>query len=320
LFRSHAVLYHLVIGFLESKLKTEAASQILLAVKMYSGHSNYLQEVPRQMTGLHLAAYFGVYEVVNTLIRRGQSMDLKDSYGRTPLSWAVGNGHEAVVKLLLEKGAGLETKSNNGRTPLLWAAENGCVDDADGPRAALANDRPLLNHVCPPSDLNNDGYNQDPPEAVQFLEPGGTSSFPHRLDTTEHASSKRKQTLQDGRASKRTHFEPADTAGGAWSGADTRVSAAVLIQRAWRSREQAKAWRRYRHKVILIQSLWRGKQACLAYDEYRHNIILVQSLWRGRSSTSRGGGEGSVPVRSTMRLARQWLRQRAIVYLENGGR
>jgi hypothetical protein len=49
-----------VIGFLESELKTEAASQALLAIKRYLGHSKYSQEVPRQMTGLHLAAYFGV--------------------------------------------------------------------------------------------------------------------------------------------------------------------------------------------------------------------------------------------------------------------
>jgi ankyrin repeat protein len=35
------------------------------------------------------------------------------------------NGHEAVVKLLLEKGAELESKDKDGRTPLSWAAENG---------------------------------------------------------------------------------------------------------------------------------------------------------------------------------------------------
>jgi hypothetical protein len=107
-----------VIGFLESEPKTKAASQALLAIKRYSGDSGYSQEVPRQMTGLHLAAYFGVYEAANILIIRGQSLDLKDSYGQTPLSWAVKNGHEAVVKLLVDKGAELEA-------PLLWAAEKG---------------------------------------------------------------------------------------------------------------------------------------------------------------------------------------------------
>ena len=114
-----------VIGFLESELKTEAASQALLAVKTYSGHSKYSQ-VPRQMTGLHLAAYFGVHEATNTLIGRGRSLDLKDGYGRTPLSRAAGGGHEAVVKLLVEKGAQLEAKDTlYGRTPLSFAAWRG---------------------------------------------------------------------------------------------------------------------------------------------------------------------------------------------------
>ena len=44
-------------GFLESELEAKAASQASLAIKRYSGHSKYSQEVPRQMTGLHLAAY-----------------------------------------------------------------------------------------------------------------------------------------------------------------------------------------------------------------------------------------------------------------------
>jgi hypothetical protein len=45
-----------VIGYLESKLKAEAASQALLAVKRYPEHSTYSQDFPRQMTGPHLAA------------------------------------------------------------------------------------------------------------------------------------------------------------------------------------------------------------------------------------------------------------------------
>ena len=68
--REALTLCQQAIGFLKSELKTKAASQALLAIKRYLGHSKYSQEVPRQMTGLHLAAYFGVHKVANILIRR----------------------------------------------------------------------------------------------------------------------------------------------------------------------------------------------------------------------------------------------------------
>ncbi|CZR65340.1 related to nucleoside phosphorylase [Phialocephala subalpina] len=115
-------LRQLVLKLLESEHKVSGCSQAMMASGSYPGYS---QRVPEQMTGLHLVAYFGVDKAVQFLIS-SDSPDPEDSYGRTPLSWAAENGHEAVVKLLLDKGAEPETKDTEyGQTPLSWAAENG---------------------------------------------------------------------------------------------------------------------------------------------------------------------------------------------------
>jgi ankyrin repeat protein len=64
---------------------------------------------------------------VELLIEKGADLESKDSrFGRTPLSWAAREGHEAVVRLLLEKGADLESKDcKYGQTPLSLAVDNG---------------------------------------------------------------------------------------------------------------------------------------------------------------------------------------------------
>jgi len=74
--------------------------------------------------------------VVKFLVEEaGADVESKDnisaftSGGRTPLSWAAGNGHLEVVALLVEEaGADVESKDNRGRTTLSWAAENGHLD------------------------------------------------------------------------------------------------------------------------------------------------------------------------------------------------
>ncbi|KAI0430525.1 hypothetical protein F5Y09DRAFT_307452 [Xylaria sp. FL1042] len=114
-----------VIEFLKHEENAEASSQALMAVKRDPWLSEYSQKVPRQVTGLHLAAYFGINEAAHTLLNQGQSPDLRDSYGRTPLSYAAENGHEKVVNLLLENGADFESKDEHAQTSLLRAAWNG---------------------------------------------------------------------------------------------------------------------------------------------------------------------------------------------------
>jgi ankyrin repeat protein len=116
----------LILGLLESETKKSAASQALFAPRKGSLGSHYSQIVPRQMTGVHLAAYFGLTGVIMALLENRHNADVKDTYGRTPLWWAAENGHEAMAKLLLEKGAELESKDGyDGRTLLSWAAGKG---------------------------------------------------------------------------------------------------------------------------------------------------------------------------------------------------
>ncbi|KAK4155941.1 hypothetical protein C8A00DRAFT_41494 [Chaetomidium leptoderma] len=133
--RKSSRLPEVVEGFLMCQATVEAASQ---AFHTTNGHS---QLVPKQTTGLHLAASLGVHEatplswaarggheaVVELLLATDQAeVDSKDRHGQTPLSRAAKGGHEAVVKLLLATGqAEINSKDRYGQTPLSRAADCG---------------------------------------------------------------------------------------------------------------------------------------------------------------------------------------------------
>jgi len=75
--------------------------------------------------GIHAAASFGLESCVNEL-GKDNIWNIEDNAGRTPLSWAAGQGHEAAVRLLVEReDVDADSKDTNDRTPLLWAAEGG---------------------------------------------------------------------------------------------------------------------------------------------------------------------------------------------------
>jgi Ankyrin repeats (3 copies) len=113
----------LILNLLKGGAKVSAASQAMTTSGSYSGYS---QRVPRQMTGVHIAAYFGLVEMIVGLLKKEYNPDLQDSYRRTPLSWAAEKGHEAVVKLLLvTEKVDVDSKDSDGQTPLSWAAEGG---------------------------------------------------------------------------------------------------------------------------------------------------------------------------------------------------
>ncbi|BCR83240.1 ankyrin repeat domain-containing protein [Aspergillus chevalieri] len=104
----------LILNLLEDTAKVFACSQAML----YQGSwSIFVTET--KMTGLHLAAYFELWKPASILLEKNASTESGDKYGRTPLSWAAGNGYEAVVKLLLEKNANIESKDEYCHTLVL---------------------------------------------------------------------------------------------------------------------------------------------------------------------------------------------------------
>ncbi|KAK4232838.1 hypothetical protein C8A03DRAFT_39511, partial [Achaetomium macrosporum] len=114
------------LNLLKSDSLVEAHVQAMMTIKQPWSSESYSQRFPKRMQGLLVAAYFGILEATETLLQRSNNGDLKDSFGRTALSWAAGNGHQAVVKMLLDTGkVDIDSKDDYGRTPLWWAARNG---------------------------------------------------------------------------------------------------------------------------------------------------------------------------------------------------
>jgi ankyrin repeat protein len=77
-------------------------------------------------TPLSFAAGEGDEDLTKLLLEKADP-DIKDSYGRTPLSQAAENGQQVIVKLLLETGQ-VEVDLRNhdsGQTPLSYAAKEG---------------------------------------------------------------------------------------------------------------------------------------------------------------------------------------------------
>jgi ankyrin repeat protein len=77
-------------------------------------------------SSLHIAAFFGIHQVLLDIPLADSELDCKDCLNRTPLWWAAANGHEAVVKLLLAKdGVNPDAKDRHDETPLWRAAARG---------------------------------------------------------------------------------------------------------------------------------------------------------------------------------------------------
>lgn len=116
----------LILQFLESDGKRSSSTQVIMPDEDDYCFHNCLSE-PTEMTGLHVAAYFGLRTSIIALLESGyrDEADVKDSHGRTPLWLAAKEGHDKVACLLLENGASPNPIDDDERTPLWLAAKKG---------------------------------------------------------------------------------------------------------------------------------------------------------------------------------------------------
>jgi len=101
------------------------SAKSLLAEAGYIGHM--MEGTGFRFGGLHCASFFGIVEVVATMIEmKNYDINEGDFLGHTPLAWAAKNGHEGVVRILLRQvEINLGKADNGGDTPLSHAARGG---------------------------------------------------------------------------------------------------------------------------------------------------------------------------------------------------
>ncbi|KAK2807304.1 hypothetical protein FQN50_005458 [Emmonsiellopsis sp. PD_5] len=118
----------MTVTLLENTMKAKASGQVLLEAQDTPQTFSENENLTFAPYGLHFAAFFGLEEPTRTLVGK-ENVDLEDSFGRTPLWYALRAPHAAVVKLLLDHGANIgRVPRVNGLTPLLWAVSEGHED------------------------------------------------------------------------------------------------------------------------------------------------------------------------------------------------
>lgn len=103
------------LDFLNSKAHVDASVQAL----WYTDTTDALTWTAKKgATALHLAAYFGLAELVADMLEMAHDIDAQDSLGNTALMYAAAEGHGAIMVRLLEAGASINITDHNGSSVL----------------------------------------------------------------------------------------------------------------------------------------------------------------------------------------------------------
>ena len=137
--RSSALEEHgVVLEFLEKDKQVSACAQALFST-LLPRHDPSGNSLPRALSGMHLAAYFGLTSSIAVLLGRGHDKDSVDGYGQTPLCWAIHGGYWSTVKSLIDNGADpnlVLVPEEYGTSPTqLWKTTDGATHE--GPSKPL---------------------------------------------------------------------------------------------------------------------------------------------------------------------------------------
>src|ERR1700722_3154063 len=101
---THQSMGDLALKLLMDDGKASASSEALFPYYYYR---------PQQFCGMHLVAYFGLNDIMARLLEK-KDPDAKDSFGRTPLSYASERGNARSVELLLDYNVDLNSECKKG--------------------------------------------------------------------------------------------------------------------------------------------------------------------------------------------------------------
>lgn len=102
-------------------------SSIATAVQIM-WHGSQSWDAEDGVSGLHLAAYFGLVQLTAQLIENDSDVNAQDCLGMTALAYAAGNGNGEIVAMLLHAGVSPEILSLRGCSALHLACQHEHVD------------------------------------------------------------------------------------------------------------------------------------------------------------------------------------------------
>lgn len=88
----------------------------------------FIDDETEETPALIEAVVYGDIDEVTKLLDNGEKLDVKDTYGYSPLHWAVMDESPSMTYYLLNAGADPNQEDDYGLTPLMTAAERGNVE------------------------------------------------------------------------------------------------------------------------------------------------------------------------------------------------